>query len=187
MTTDPTKQATETVYKATAESLRLAIQSARSARELAEEQARATRDIVRKTLPREALPYFEASERFLDVQVETADRFLNAVNEQVQSLASRPPQAQTEEVTKLVQAQMKLAAEQYEALAKIAKVQFDSVFATTSTLVPKEVAPLVAQSRAAFERQQELYQRTFQGLSQAVEISAQAAGKSSAAPAKKRK
>ena len=189
MTTNPNQQATETVYKATAESLKLAVQSARSARELGEEQARATRDLVRKTLPREVLPYFEASERFMDVQVETADRFLNAVNEQVQSLVSRPPQQQTDEVAKLVQAQVQLAAGQYEALAKIAKVQFDTVFATTSNLMPKELAPLVEQSRAAFEKQQELFQKTFQGLTQAVEIASAATGGKTIAtgPAKRKK
>src|SRR3990172_8283297 len=119
--TDPTIQATETMYKTTADSLKLALESARGAREFAEEQARATREIVKKSLPRELLPYFEASERFVDLQVETADRFLSAVTDHVKKLATTPPTAQTDQMQKLVQAQVKLAAEQYETLQRITK------------------------------------------------------------------
>jgi len=53
----------------------------------------------------ELLPYFEASERFVDLQVETADRFLSAVTDQVKKLATTPPTAQTDQMQKLVQAQ----------------------------------------------------------------------------------
>ena len=129
-TTETVTEATETVYKATAEGLKLALRSARGVRELADEQSRATRELVRKTLPREVLPYFEAGERFVDLQVETADRFLGNVTSQVEKLVTTPPTAGNEEVTKLVQAQVKLAADQYETLSRLARTQYESVVNT---------------------------------------------------------